>query len=449
MPPLPQLTVAVVGAGPAGMYVAEWLLAAPGADVRVDVLDRLPTPFGLLRYGVAPDHLKMKSLAAPMQATLDDDRVRFLGHVEVGRDVTVAELRSRYSAVVHAEGAPEDRRLGIPGEDLPGSLAAVEVVGWYSGHPDAEAPAGLAEARSAVVVGGGNVALDVTRLLVRDRDELATTDLPEPVLAALRASPVTDVHVLVRRGPAYAKFTTKELRDLGTLAGVDHVIDPAQLELDDEQQAVVDADKGAARNVALLAQWAQGAGEGGEPATGAARRVHWHFGTSPVEVVGEGRVEGVVVSRGGDQQRLDAGLVVRCVGYRGLPLEGVPFEADTGRLRATDGRVVDDGEGCPQFVAGWAGRGPTGVIGTNRSDARRVVEAVLAAELPEAGGWDDLEEVLRSRGVDVVTKEGWSRIDAAEVALGAEHGKAREKLPTWKELLDAAHPPDDGPHSPR
>ena len=442
------MRVAVVGAGPAGMYVADALVYQKDVPVQVDVFDRLPTPFGLLRYGVAPDHLKMKSLSRALQRTLDDDRVSFFGNVEVGRDVTVDELRAGYHAVTYTFGASADRRLGIPGEDLPGSSSATDFVTWYSGHPDV-APElfDLADVTSAVVVGAGNVAVDVSRMLVKDVASLRSTDVPESVLARFAASGVTDVHVLGRRGPTHAKFTTKELRELGELEGVDVVVDPAQLELSDEEQLSLEAQPGLAQNLDLFRAWAE------RGLTGAPRRLHLRFWSRPVEVVGDERVRAVSVepTRMQDGRLVAAGrpytlptqLLLRSVGYQGTALPGVPLHDDTCTVPHTDGRVRrGDGVSTGEYVAGWIGRGPVGVLGTNRSDAESMVERLLedVPALMQRGPSVDVRRLLQQRGIRPVDCRGWRAIDDAEVALGGLQGRARTKLATWTELLDAAGP---------
>lgn len=433
----PALTVAVVGGGPAGLYLADALFAQAEREVRVDVIDRLPTPFGLLRYGVAPDHLKMKALAVPLQHVLDDERVRFLGNVEVGRDVQVDELRERYSAVAYTFGASSDRHLGVPGEDLPGSTSAAELVRWYSGHPDATEPPAPLDTPSVAVVGAGNVALDVARILLKRVEDLDHTDVPQPVLDVLRDSPLRELHLLVRRGPAQVRFTSKELRELGELEGVDVVMPAGALELTEAEREEAAADRTTRQNLETFAAWAE------RSPTGAPRRLVLHFWTSPTALEGDGRVERVLVRAnrevpGQAPDPVPAGLVVRCVGYHGVPVPGVPFDPDTGTVPNDEGRVLRDGTISPrEYAAGWIRRGPTGVIGTNRSDARHVASCLLEDDPPDREPWD-LAAELRARGVAVVTTAGWSRIDAAEVALGGTQGRPRTKLADWDSLLAAA-----------
>lgn len=447
-----SMRVAVVGAGPAGLYIADALVYQKDVPVQVDVFDRLPTPFGLLRYGVAPDHLKMKSLSRALQRTLDDDAVRFFGNVEVGRDLTVGELRAGYHAVAYTFGASADRRLEIPGEDLPGSASATDFVTWYSGHPDVPPERfDLAAVTSVVVVGVGNVAVDVSRVLVKDVTALRTTDVPETVLTRLERSGVTDVHVLGRRGPTHAKFTTKELRELGELEGVDVVVDPAQLELADDELAELAAKPGLAHNVDILRGWSE------RGLTGAPRRLHLHFWSRPVEVVGDDRVravrveptrlEGGQVVPAGEPQELPAQLLLRSVGYRGNELPGVPLHDETFTVPHIDGRVHrGEDVSAGEYVAGWIGRGATGVLGTNRSDAESVVERILedVPTLLQREPSVDVDALLRERGVRAVDCAGWAGIDAAEVDLGRGLGRARSKLATWDELLTSAAAPRHG-----
>lgn len=442
------LRVVVVGAGPAGLYTADAVRFQMGDDVSVDVLDRLPTPFGLLRYGVAPDHLKMKSLSVVLQRVLDDPGVRFLGNVECGRDVTVEELRQRYDAVVYAFGAAVDRRLGIPGEDLPGSTSATALVAWYSGHPDVEGAVCRVDVRGVAVVGVGNVAVDLARILTKPVTELRSTDMPDAVLDALSDSAVTDVHVLGRRGPAEARFTPKELRELGELEGVDVVVREQELALDPRGEAAVAADPGLARNLEVLRAWAQ------RPLTGARRRLHVRFGVRPVAVRGTDRVEGLDVERchvdetgtvcgSGDVERLDVGLVLRAVGYLGAAFSGVPFDEHRGTIPTEGTRVLRDGAVSPgEYAVGWIMRGATGVLGTNRADGQDAADALLAdagtlrAQGPEQ--MDDLLDLLRAREVRVVPATGWAAIDAAEVQRGAEQGRKRTKIAVRAELMGAA-----------
>jgi ferredoxin--NADP+ reductase len=438
-----MIRVAVVGSGPAGVYAAAALVRDGAAEV--DVLDRLPSPFGLVRYGVAPDHPKIQSISLALARVLEDPAVRFLGNVEVGAGLTVADLHEHYDAVLFAHGASVDRRLGIPGEDLPGSTSATEFVAWYCGHPDVPVDRFSLDARSVAVVGMGNVALDVTRLLAKAADDLVTTDLPEHVLRALRASRVEDVHIVGRRGPLQARFTTKELREIGEIAGADVLVDAAELDVD---EAGLDREPVLRRNLEVLRSWAAR-----DPA-GRPRRVHVHFRRRPLEVLGDGRVTGLLLERTvvdgrgvaagtGKTTTLDVEMVLRSVGYRGVPVPGLPFDEGAGVVPNNGGRVLRDGRPVPgEYVAGWVKRGPTGVIGTNKSDAQETVAALLAdaPALPTAPVRDPdaVLRLLEQRGVDVVTWQGWRAIERAEARLGRSLGRARSKITDRAELLRAA-----------
>ena len=431
--------VAVVGAGPSGLFAAQALLAGH-ESVRVDVFDRLPTPYGLVRYGVAPDHTSIKATIRVFERVLADPRVTFFGLVEFGRDVTRDELVAAYDAVVYAVGASEDTRLGIPGEDLVGSRSAREFVAWYSGHPDAE-PQSLADVRSVVAFGVGNVAVDVARILLADPGHLATTDMPEAVLAELRAAEVADVWVIGRRGPQHAPFTTTELRELLALEGVQPDVAASDLEGIDES----DLDRRTRGNLAALR----------EASTRVVDRpratLHLAFWQRPAQRLGAGRVQGVVLERTepgpgnavvgtGVFTVVAADLALRAIGYRAVALPGVPFDTARGVIPHDAGRVLDaDGAVRPgEFVVGWIKRGPVGVIGTNKSDAAETVRHVLA-HLAAAGPRPDspgIRDTLAARGVTASTLDDWQRIDRAELELGATRERPRTKVETWYALLD-------------
>lgn len=435
--------VAVVGSGPAGVFVVESILKSH-PEARVDVIERLPAPYGLLRYGVAPDHLKMKSLATGFHKTLSNPRVRFFGNVELGRDVSVDDLRAVYDAVVYAVGAPTHRALGVPGEELAGSLPAGDFVAWYGGHPEyLTPPIDLTAARAAAVIGVGNVAIDTARLLLKDVSLLEVTDMSRETLAILAASNVRDVFMLGRRGPHDAKFTTKELRELGELPGVDVVVEERDLaglenrELDGLTQ----------RNLEVLREFAA------RPRTAAARALHIRFYARPVEIAGTEHVVGLRIERMAYDEAgklfgtetfedLPVQLVFRAVGYRSVALPGVPFDERNGLVPNAAGRVLHEPDGpvrAGEYVAGWVKRGPQGVIGTNKQDAAETVAALLAdvaaADLPPR---QDFAEFLTERGVPFVDWEGWSRIDARERALGAAEGRERVKISPLPDLLDAS-----------
>ncbi|MES0836329.1 FAD-dependent oxidoreductase [Nocardiopsis tropica] len=442
------LRVAVIGSGPAGVYTADALTRQRRVPVRVDVMDRLPTPYGLVRYGVAPDHTKIKGVAGALRGVLEHPDVRFVGGVEFGSDLTRADLARSYHAVVYATGAPVDRRMGVPGEDLPGSVAATDFVNWYCGHPDSELAGFVLDAEEAVVVGAGNVALDVARILAKTADELRHTDIPEPVLEVLAASRVRTVHILSRRGPLQARFTAPELRDLLALPGADVVVPAEQVDVDPaavgtgthETRMVARA---ARTNIKLLREHA------GRAPEGRPRTVRMHFWARPQEVLGGSRATGVRVEHTrlddggrlvgtGRTTDLDAGLVLRSVGYAGAPLPGVPFDAEGRTVPHDEGRVLDEGGRVVRgdYVAGWVKRGATGVIGTNKSDAAATVRSLLRdapelrAEVPDPV---PLEQVLEERGIAHSWYDDWLRIDAAEARQAAELERGeRVKLHGWE-----------------
>ncbi|MGW2742241.1 FAD-dependent oxidoreductase [Streptomyces sp. NPDC001450] len=443
-----MLRVAVVGSGPSGCYTAQTLVQLD-PEVRVDVLDRLPCPYGLVRYGVAPDHEKIKSLQGNLRTVLEHDRVRFLGGVRVGGPggLSVARLRTLYHAVVYCVGAATDRHLGIPGEELPGSWSATEFVSWYSAHPDATDAGFVRGVRSAVVIGMGNVAVDVTRMLVRGAGELRPTDMPQAALDALAQSGVAEVHMVGRRGPSQARFTTKELRELGALPDTEVILDPAELEMDSGYVDPAALPAVQRRNVEALRGWAAA------PARQAARRIRMRFFLRPVELLADGGRVGAVrfertapdgrggITGTGRYEDVAAQLVLRSVGYRGVPLEGLPFDAASGTVPHMEGRVLREGVASPgEYVAGWIKRGPTGVIGTNRPCAKETATSLLAdapalvrREVPK-----DPLEALRAAGVEPVPWAGWQAIERAEAALGARLGRGVVKLADWDALLGAA-----------
>ncbi len=448
------LRVAVVGSGPSGVYTAQALVERQGPpDVAVDVLDRLPCPYGLVRYGVAPDHEKIKSLQDTLRRVLEHPRVRFLGNVPVGRNVPggvgTEELLSLYHAVVYCVGAAADRRLGIPGEDLPGSFSATDFVSWYSAHPDAAAYRFALGVRSAVVIGVGNVAVDVARFLAHDADELRGTDVPQAALDTLAAGSPADVHVVGRRGPSQAKFTTKELRELDALPDAEAVVRREELELDPAYGAPEALPAVARRNLGVLDGWARR-----EP-RGRARRVRLRFFLRPVEVLAgrEGAVRAVRFERTapdgrggvtgtGRYEEIPAELVLRSVGYRGVPLPGLPFDRTAGTVPHEAGRVLRDRAPSPgEYVAGWIKRGPTGVIGTNRSCAKETVRSLLedaGALLGRRISGADPLRALRASGHEPVGWHGWLDIERAETELGRSLRRERVKIPDWEGLLAAA-----------
>ncbi len=460
------LHVAVIGSGPAGLYTAEALIKQaaaldPPCAIRVDVLDRLPTPYGLVRYGVAPDHKSIKSIAEYLRNVLEHDGVSFIGGVHLGDDIRREDLLAAYDGVVYATGAMRDRRLGIPGEDLAGSVAATDFVNWYCGHPDVDPSAFTLDAEAVAVIGVGNVAVDVARILARNPEELRETDVSQPVLDALMASKVREVHMIGRRGPAQAKFTTKELRELGELPGVDIVIGGGEADLDafdatGESARLAEADRHVRGNYAVIRDWANRTPAGG------ARRLTIRFWLKPAEILGTTSVEGLTLERTsldatgalvgtGERETLDVQMVLKSVGYQSVPLVGVPFDERSAVVPNAAGRVLgSDGQPLPgEYVAGWLKRGPTGVIGTNKSDAAETVRSLLAdlaggpgpddVQLPRAGllrmpagateAGSPLAEILAERGTRYVSYADWLRIETAEKELAAKLGRGgRVKL---------------------
>src|SRR6056297_1779370 len=451
------LRVAIVGAGPSGLFAADALLKARD-DVRVDVFDRLPTPYGLVRYGVAPDHAKIKSVTKAFEKTCRDPRLRFFGNVDVGKDVTVDELGRYAHAVILAVGASSDRSLGVPGEDLEGSLSATEFVAWYNGHPDYVDLEPHLDARHVAVVGMGNVAVDVARILAKSVEELATTDIADHAIEALAESRVEEISMLGRRGPAQAKWTTKELRELGELENADLYVDPAELVLDSASAAAAEADAMTKRNLGLLADFAA------QQPRGKPRKLHLRFFVSPAALHGDdGHVRTMTLGRNrleereggylsavdtGERETILADLVLRSVGYRGVAIPGVPFDVRRGVVPNEGGRVVDEeGHAVPgMYVAGWIKRGPSGVIGTNKADAMRTVEALLADPLPDPVDASDpaLPAMLAERGVSVVDFSGWLALDRAEVGAGTAAGRPRVKVVTVADMLRHAERSADG-----
>lgn len=456
MSDVPGLRIAVVGAGPSGFYAAESILKQR-EDAVVDLYERLPAPFGLVRYGVAPDHQKIKSVTKVYDRLLADPRLRYRGNVEIGRDLSLEDLQRHYHATLFAYGAALDRQLGIPGEELEGSFSATDFVAWYNGHPDFTTLAPDLSTHTAVVVGVGNVAVDVTRVLAKTDAELASSDIAAAARAQLAQSQVRDVVVVARRGPAEAKWTTKELRDLGELEDADLVIDRRDLDISEASRAALELDSTAKRNFEVLCELAE------RPLRNLGRRIHLRFLRSPIALEADAsgrRVARVVLevnelrakSDGslsaagtGATETLEAGLVFRSIGYRGAGLPGLPFDEGWSVVPSANGRVLKERGGeqvAGLYVAGWIKRGPTGVIGTNKACAVESVASLLSDALPsiEAAAADPaaIDALLRERGVRFIDAEGWRRIDAAELAAGAALGRPREKLTEWSSLMAAA-----------
>jgi ferredoxin/flavodoxin---NADP+ reductase len=466
-----RIRIAVIGAGPAGFYAAGHLLKSSAEEFEVDMLERLPTPWGLVRSGVAPDHPKIKSVTRVYEKTAAHPRFRFFGNVHFGEHVSHEDVLEHYHAILYATGSPADRPLGIPGEELPGSHAATEFVGWYNGHPDhTDLEVDLLSAERAVVIGNGNVALDVARMLVLAPSELAPTDTADHALEVLARSRVSEVVVVGRRGPAQAAFTNPELLELGELGDADVIVDQAELE---RALAVPDLDAEAnatsRRNVEILRSYA------GRPASGKRKRIILRFLLSPAALVANehgrlGTVElianelvdapggGLRAEPTGGRETISAELVFRAIGYRGIPLPGVPFDERSGVIPNEGGRIIDPATGAPlpgEYVVGWIKRGPSGVIGTNKRDAQETVNAMLAdlsgsaegngqptgrgaGHVPGSPDASSVEALLRARQPDLVTYAGWEAIDRHERSLGEPAGRPRVKLTRIEEMLRIA-----------
>jgi len=452
--PARPLRVAIVGSGPAGFYAAEWLFKAKELAVEVDLYERFPAPFGLVRFGVAPDHQKIKRVSAAFERTAQHPGFRFLGNVNVGVDISAGELKKHYDQVVYAYGSATDRRLGVAGEDSGGSHPATAFVGWYNGHPDFVTERFDLSCERAVVVGMGNVAMDVTRVLIRSSDELANTDIAPYALDALRTSRISEIVLLGRRGPAQAAFDQGELQDIAELAGVDVIVDREHALAAVEESASLDA--AARKNAAYMAELAN------RGSTGAPRRVVLKFLVSPVELLAEAdRVVGVKIehnelvrrpdgsasARGtGRHEVLPAGMVMRSIGYQGTALPGVPFDERTSVIPNVEGRVTESKGGAVipgVYAVGWIKRGPTGLIGTNKNDAKETADRMLE-DIPRLEPAADehrsraaVDRLLADRGVRVISFADWRRIDAAELAAGKPLGKVREKFCSAEAMLAA------------
>ena len=451
--------IAIIGSGPAGFYTAEHLLKSEDATFEVDIFDRLPTPYGLVRAGVAPDHPKIKSVTRVYERTAARDGFRYFGAVEIGKDISLEDLKQHYHAIVLAYGTSTDRKLGIPGEDLPGSHAATEFVNWYNAHPDFADREFDLSVKRAVVIGNGNVAADVARMLALTEQELAETDTADHAIEALPKSGIEEIVVLGRRGPAQAAFTNPELRELSEMPEADLIIDPGEAELDPASRDSLESDDGDPtnrRNVEMIEEFSKREPEG-KP-----KRIVLRFCASPIEIQGDDKVEKIVIGRNelvsdgerisatdtGEREEIECGLVFRSIGYRGVPMEGVPFDEDRGIVSNQGGRVteVESGEQVPGLYAvGWIKRGPSGVIGTNKKDAQdtadNLIEDVLAGNLPDAEHADDpaaITRLLAERAPDAIGFAEWERIDAAEISNGEPQGRPRVKFTTVPAMLDAA-----------
>lgn len=443
------LRVAIVGSGPSGFYAADPLLKSESPVCTVDMFDRLPTPYGLVRGGVAPDHPKIRTVTRVYEKIADHERFRFFGNVKIGRDLSVDELKRHYDAILFSCGAETDRRLGIPGEDLPGSYTATSFVAWYNAHPDARDLQFDLSQEAAVVIGVGNVAMDVARTLAKTVDELKTTDIAQHALDALAESKIKDIYIIGRRGAAQAAYTTPELKEMGELEACDPVVGAQEIALDALSQQEL-SDRNVQRNIEILTAYNQRAA-GSKP-----RRIHFRFLLSPTEIKGNGRVESIVLEKNrlegepfslkargtGELEEIPAGLVFRSIGYKGIPMPGVPFDEKRGVFPNTLGRILDGDAPAPGlYCAGWIKRGPSGIIGTNKPDSVETVEQLLADReklTPCAEPSSDaVEALLKSRGVRIVDTAGWRKIDAAEIAAGQAVGKPRERFTRIEEMLAA------------
>lgn len=450
------LRVAIVGAGPSGFYAAEHILKDGGIHSQVDLFDRLPTPFGLVRGGVAPDHPKIKSVIRVYEKTAAREGFRFFGNVKVGHDLEVEDLQQLFHAIVFTVGCETDRQLGIPGENLPGSHAATAFVGWYNAHPDYAKQEFDLSCERAIVIGNGNVAMDVARMLALTDHELRQTDTADHSIDALDASKIREIVVLGRRGPVQAAFTNPEIKELGAMEDADIRLDPVELELDPASKAYLDsgeADKTTRVNVETLREFSTR-----EP-TGKRKQIVLRFLASPIEIRGKDKVESILIGRNqlveeggalrakdtGEREELKCGLVLRSVGYSGVPIEGVPFDQRRGLILNDGGRVLDShdsGHKVGHYAAGWIKRGPSGVIGTNKKDALETVAHLLADVdsqtllNPAHPNPTAVEDLLGERGVRYISFEDWRAIDQAEVGRGEPHGRPRVKFVRVEEMLE-------------
>ncbi len=445
-----KLRLAIVGAGPAGIYAADILLKAERQfDVSIDLFEQLPAPYGLVRYGVAPDHPRIKGIITALRDVLDSGDIRLFGNVLYGRDITLDDLKQHYNAVIFSTGAIRDAPLVIPGIDLPGSYGAADFVSWYDGHPDVPREWPL-DAREVAVIGNGNVALDVARMLAKHADDLLPTEIPANVYEGLTASPVTDVHVFGRRGPAQVKFSPLELREMGELRDVDMIVHDEDFDYDEASKEAVASNKQVFVIDKVLNQWR-------ERETGAAsRRIHLHFYANPVEVTGDGKVEGFRWERTtpdgaggvvgtGEYRELPIQAIYRAVGYFGSPLSELPFDDKRGVIPNREGQVLDDNdEQVPGvYATGWIKRGPVGLIGHTKSDAMETIKHVMHDQAnwwsPEHPEEEAIPALLASRGVEFTDLSGWRALDAHELALGERVGRTRIKVVPRDEMVSVSN----------
>jgi ferredoxin--NADP+ reductase len=448
-----KLRLAIVGAGPAGIYAADIILKAEKQfDVSIDLFEQLPAPYGLVRYGVAPDHPRIKGIITALREVLDTGRIRLFGNVLYGRDITLDDLKQHYNAVIFSTGAVRDAGLDIPGIDLKGSYGAADFVSWYDGHPDVPREWPL-DAREIAVIGNGNVALDVARVLAKHADDLLPTEIPANVYDGLAASPVTDVHVFGRRGPMQVKFTPLELRELGELRDVDMIVHDEDFDYDDASRAAIESNKQVLVIDRVFTQWRK------REVGAASRRLHLHFFARPSEVLGaDGSVAGFRwertvpdgaggVTGTGEFREVAVQAVYRAVGYFGSPLDGIPFDEKRGVIPNREGQVLDDNDHQVPgvYATGWIKRGPVGLIGHTKSDAMETIKHVLNDQpnwwSPARPDEVAVVELLESRGVEYTNLDGWHNLDAYEQSLGAPHGRARIKVVPRDEMVKASNSP--------
>lgn len=451
------LRVAIIGSGPSAFYAAEYLQKRPDLVVQVDMFDRLPTPYGLVRGGVAPDHPKIKTVTKVYERTAQNSGFRFFGHVNFGTDIVHEDLTLHYHQIIYAVGAQSDRRMGIPGEDLPGSDAATEFVGWYNGHPDYRHLSFDLTQERVAVVGNGNVAMDVARILASTYEELATTDIADYALEALKESKVRDIYMLGRRGPAQAAFTNPELKELGDLQDAQVIVNPDDLELDpySNQLVLSGEDRNAERNVQTLLRYSM------DGDLGKGRRIHMRFLVSPTQITGNGHVEAIDLVHNelyqaddgsirpratGTTETIPVGLVFRSIGYKGVALPGVPFDDKAGIIPNALGRVLSGEQAVPgEYVVGWVKRGPSGIIGTNKPDAQdtadRMLEDLAAGKtlMPSDPTPEGVMTLLQNRNIEFVTFADWLILDKLEQQRGQEQGRPRVKFTSNEEMLAALH----------
>ncbi len=448
-----RLRLAIVGAGPAGIYAADSLLKHERSfDVSIDLFERLPAPYGLVRYGVAPDHPRIKAIIQALREILDTGQIRLFGNVNYGTDITLEDLKKHYHAVIFSTGAIEDAHLEIPGGDLPGSFGAAEFVSWYDGHPDVPRTWPL-EAAEVAVIGNGNVALDVARMLTKHPEDLLPTEVPDTVLDVLSQSPVTDVHVFGRRGPMQVKFTPLELRELGEMRDVDMVLYDEDFELDEAALRAIESNKQIMVIKKTFDAWRS------REAGSASRRIHLHFYAKPLEVLGTNEVAGFRFERTesdgaggvrgtGEIREIAVQALYRAVGYFGSPLPGIPFDTQRGVIPNHEGQVLDDDNHIVPgvYATGWIKRGPVGLIGHTKSDAMETIKHLVK---DQASWWSPTEpqeqsvtDLLDGRGISYTNLDGWHRLDEAELQKGHDHGRERIKVVPREEMLEISLGPN-------